>query len=51
MPQRFFDEPSTFGGSTGHVRELDDMLTERYAARGWRDGVVPADKLEALQVP
>ena len=28
-------------GSLGHVCELDNMLVEYYAARGWENGVVP----------
>ena len=38
-------KPSTMPGSQGHVCELDDMLAEYYAARGWENGVVPAAKL------
>jgi aldehyde:ferredoxin oxidoreductase len=37
-------------GSKGHVCELDQMLAEYYAARGWKDGVVPESKLAELQV-
>ncbi len=50
LPQRYLDEPSTMGGSKGHVSELDDMLAEYYAARGWKDGVVPEDKLRELGI-
>jgi len=50
LPPRFLDEPSTMGGSKGHVCELDDMLTEYYAARGWENGVVPDAKLAELEV-
>ena len=38
------------GGSKGHVCELDEMLTEYYAARGWENGVVPDAKLAELEV-
>ena len=51
LPKRFTEEASTLSGSKGHVSELDQMLEEYYAARGWKDGVVPADKLEALEIP
>ena len=37
-------------GSEGHVCELDDMLAEYYAARGWENGVVPAAKLQELGI-
>ncbi|MHC4822171.1 MAG: aldehyde ferredoxin oxidoreductase C-terminal domain-containing protein, partial [Planctomycetota bacterium] len=51
LPQRYLTEPSTMGGSEGHVCELDDMLKEYYQHRGWDDGVVPESKLAELQVP
>ncbi|MCH2409360.1 aldehyde ferredoxin oxidoreductase C-terminal domain-containing protein, partial [Myxococcota bacterium] len=50
LPKRFTEEPSTFGGSEGHVSELSDMLTEYYEARGWNEGVVPDSKLESLGI-
>jgi aldehyde:ferredoxin oxidoreductase len=50
LPERFLKEPSTMPGSEGHVCELADMLEEYYAARGWDDGVVPASKLEELEI-
>lgn len=50
LPERFTEEPSTFGGSEGHVSELSDMLGEYYKARGWNDGVVPDSKLESLGI-
>jgi len=50
LPQRFLDEPSTMGGSKGHVSELSEMLAEYYAARGWNDGVVPEGKLRELGI-
>jgi aldehyde:ferredoxin oxidoreductase len=50
LPQRFLDEASTMPGSEGHVCELDQMLAEYYAARGWEDGVVPDAKLAELEV-
>ena len=37
-------------GSEGHVCELDLMLEEYYAARGWRNGVVPEEKLTQLAI-
>jgi aldehyde:ferredoxin oxidoreductase len=38
------------GGSVGHVCELDLMLADYYAARGWENGVVPEAKLQELEV-
>ena len=50
LPARFTEEASTEPGSKGHVSELDQMLAEYYAARGWDDGVAPQSKLDALGV-
>lgn len=50
LPKRFLEEPSTMPGSEGHVCELDLMLDEYYAARGWENGVVPEAKLQELGV-
>ncbi len=51
LPERFLTEPSTGGGSEGQICELDLMLEEYYTARGWVNGVVPQEKLEALGIP
>ena len=50
LPKRFTTEPSTMPGSEGHVCELDQMLEEYYAVRGWENGVVPQAKLQALGI-
>ena len=50
MPARFLKEPSTLGGSKGHVCELDQMLAEYYELRGWEEGVVPESKLRELEI-
>ena len=50
LPKRFTDEPSTMPGSEGHVCELDLMLEEYYATRGWENGVVPESKLKELAI-
>jgi len=50
LPDRFLNEPSTMPGSEGHVCELDLMLEEYYAARGWENGVVPESKLKELAI-
>jgi len=50
LPDRFTKEASTMPGSEGQVCELDDMLVEYYAARGWENGVVPAAKLAELGI-
>jgi aldehyde:ferredoxin oxidoreductase len=39
-----------YGGSKGHVCELDDMLKEYYDKRGWVNGVVPDSKLKELEI-
>ena len=50
LPARFLNEPSQSPPSQGHVCELDQMLEEYYEARGWVNGVVPEEKLKALQI-
>ncbi len=50
LPRRFLEEPSTMPGSEGHVCELDKMLEEYYAARGWENGHVPEAKLKELGI-
>ncbi len=50
LPKRFTDEPSTSPGSEGQVCELDKMLEEYYAVRGWENGVVPEEKLKELEI-
>ncbi len=50
LPARFLNEPSQSPGSQGHVCELNEMLQEYYEARGWVNGVVPEEKLKALQI-
>ncbi|MBE7474388.1 MAG: aldehyde ferredoxin oxidoreductase [Anaerolineae bacterium] len=50
LPKRFTEEPSTMPGSEGHVCELDKMLAEYYAERGWVNGVVPEAKLKELEI-
>ena len=51
LPKRYLELPSDSAGSKGHVCELEPMLEEYYAERGWEDGVVPSAKLSALQIP
>ena len=46
LPPRFLREPLTSGPAKGHVLELDVMLDEYYAVRGWTPDGVP--KLETL---
>ena len=50
LPARYTTEASKHHGSTGHVCELDQMLEEYNAARGWENGVVPEAKLKELEV-
>lgn len=49
LPKRFTEEPAT-GNSTGSVSRMDIMLEEYYQVRGWKDGVVPAEKLVELGI-
>ncbi|OCA88087.1 aldehyde ferredoxin oxidoreductase [Bacillus sp. FJAT-27225] len=49
LPKRFTEEPAT-GNSAGHVSRMDIMLEEYYQVRGWRDGVVPEEKLRELGI-
>lgn len=50
LPERFLREPAKSGSSAGHICELPQMLEEYYAERGWRNGVVPEEKLKALGI-
>ncbi len=50
LPERFLKEPSKSGSSVGHICELPQMLEEYYAERGWRNGVVPEEKLRELEI-
>jgi len=50
LPERFLKEPATGLGSKGHVCELDQMLAEYYEKRGWKNGVVPEEKLRELEI-
>lgn len=50
LPERFTKEPSTEGGSKGHICELPEMLEEYYSVRGWVNGVVPEAKLKELEI-
>jgi len=50
LPDRFTKEPSTMPGSEGHVCEIDQMLEEYYQVRGWKNGVVPEEKLKELEI-
>ena len=49
LPERFLKEPGS-GPAANSVCELDAMKVEYYAARGWVNGVVPAEKLRDLQI-
>jgi aldehyde:ferredoxin oxidoreductase len=51
LPARFTEEASTQAGSKGHVSELAEMLGEYYGVRGWKNAVVPEDKLRELEIP
>ncbi|MBT2758338.1 aldehyde ferredoxin oxidoreductase family protein [Mesobacillus foraminis] len=49
LPKRFTEEPAS-GNSAGSVSRMDIMLEEYYQVRGWRDGVVPDEKLRELGI-
>ena len=49
LPKRFTEEPAT-GNSAGLVSRMDIMLEEYYDVRGWKDGVVPEEKLRELEI-
>lgn len=49
LPERFLKEPGS-GPAANSVCELDEMKAEYYTARGWVNGVVPAEKLRDLQI-
>ena len=49
LPKRFTEEPAT-GNSAGSVSRMDIMLDEYYNVRGWKDGVVPEEKLRELGI-
>ena len=49
LPQRFLEEKGT-GAASNSVCELDHMLEEYYAVRGWQKGVVTEAKLDELGI-
>ncbi|MCL6570218.1 MAG: aldehyde ferredoxin oxidoreductase family protein [Bacillus sp. (in: Bacteria)] len=49
LPKRFTEEPAS-GNSAGLVSRMDIMLEEYYQVRGWRDGLVPDEKLRELGI-
>jgi aldehyde:ferredoxin oxidoreductase len=49
LPKRFTEEPAS-GNSAGYVSRMDIMLDEYYQERGWKDGVVPEEKLIELGI-
>ncbi|SDQ28372.1 aldehyde ferredoxin oxidoreductase family protein [Natronobacterium texcoconense] len=51
LPERFLEDgiPGQ-GASEGEYCELEQMKDEYYDYRGWVDGVVPDEKLEALEI-
>jgi len=49
LPKRMLEEPMPDGPAKGHVVELEEMLDEFYALRGWDEHGVPTpDKLASL---
>ena len=50
LPKRFQELPADGQGSEGAVSEIDKMLKEYYAVRGWNNGVVPESKLVELGI-
>lgn len=50
LPKRFSTLPADGQGSEGSLCEIDLMLAEYYAERGWVNGVVPESKLKELEI-
>ena len=53
LPARFLEGDEAVpgqGASEGELVELDAMKDEYYEVRGWVDGVVPDEKLDALDI-
>jgi aldehyde:ferredoxin oxidoreductase len=50
LPKRFSTVPADGQGSEGSLCEIDLMLEEYYAERGWVNGVVPESKLKELEI-
>jgi aldehyde:ferredoxin oxidoreductase len=49
LPGRFLEQPMAQGPSAGHLVELDTLLDDYYAQRGWdQDGHILPSKLEEL---
>lgn len=49
LPPRMLEEPLPDGPGQGHVAELEKMLDEFYALRGWdEDGIPTQERLKAL---
>ncbi|MGD1993177.1 MAG: aldehyde ferredoxin oxidoreductase family protein [Anaerolineae bacterium] len=49
LPPRMLEEPLPDGPAQGHVAELEGMLDQFYALRGWdREGIPTRERLEAL---
>ncbi|MDP4163345.1 MAG: aldehyde ferredoxin oxidoreductase family protein [Bacillota bacterium] len=49
LPKRFTEEPAS-GNSAGVVSRMDIMLDEYYEVRGWKEGLVPEEKLRELGI-
>lgn len=49
LPRRFEQQPGT-AYAQGSVCELDEIVKEYYALRGWENGVVPEGKLMELEI-
>ena len=51
LPKRLLEDPAPSGSAKGKVNELDKMLPEYYAARGWTaDGVPSNETLSRLKL-
>ena len=44
LPKRLLDEPAPSGTAKGKITELDKMLPEYYALRGWTEEGVPTNE-------
>ena len=43
LPKRLLEEPIPGGPSEGHVHQLDKLLPEYYAVRGWDENSIPTE--------
>jgi len=50
LPKRLLEEPMPEGAAKGKTVQLEEMLSEYYRLRGWKDGVPTQEKLVELEL-